>query len=183
MIVLVMVFLQIHTNFENVKFHFHQVLHNCKGEPDAVYRKSEKIYYACIKGKDVCSEEPGSIPYYLINNFDAANNAARKSYRGPVATQVPAVKQAQAVSPWPSPAAVPAPTIPAPAPPARIAEGRLLEVPIGSTRDEVIQKLGNPYMKITGQVESFTYLLTSGSSAKLDLENGKLIQLRVIPSR
>src|ERR1700738_2861030 len=63
----------LHTSFENIKsFHFHQNLHNCKGQPDGVYSKWEKIYYGCVNGKDVCSEEPGELPYYLINNYDAA---------------------------------------------------------------------------------------------------------------
>ena len=89
------------------------------------------------------------------------------------------------------PAAVPAP-IPAPAPappptpPARIADELVREIPIGTIREEIIQKLGKPYLSTigeVGEVEDLTYLLTSGSAAKLELANGKLTQLRILPAR
>src|SRR5213593_3145522 len=79
--------------------HIHTMPHSCTNEPDRVYGRLNGVYYACIKGKEVCSDEKGAIPGNLIANFDAAmreHNAKMKEYRGEL------VRQGRAVSEDPS---------------------------------------------------------------------------------
>jgi hypothetical protein len=177
--------------------HIHAMPLNCKGSPDRVYGKSAGVYYACIKAREVCSLEKGAIPTNLIAAFDAeagSVSAARKD-----SPRKGAAKKTAARQPAPLPevkqpgvemlrgttvSTVDAPSSQAPAPPRTpIAEERVRAIPIGATPDEVMQKLGEPYMKISGSVEYFTYLLTSKNTAKLEFLNGKLTQLRILPAR
>ncbi|MGH9720766.1 MAG: hypothetical protein ACRD8O_11185 [Bryobacteraceae bacterium] len=70
---------------------------------------------------------------------------------------------------------------PAPPPPSPIADERLKEIAAGTTRDEVVEKLGQPFMKMSGGVEFLTYKLESGKSARLEFENGKLARVQISP--
>jgi hypothetical protein len=38
----------------------------------------------------------------------------------------------------------------------------------------VLEKLGEPHVRISGDFERYTYLLQSGKTVKLDFENGLL---------
>ncbi len=52
------------------------------------------------------------------------------------------------------------------------------ELAIGTPRAEVVQKLGEPYLKISGQVEYYSYRLKSGGTAELEFADGKLKKVR-----
>jgi hypothetical protein len=67
--------------------------------------------------------------------------------------------------------------------PSTVSEEQLKEIATGMARTEVLRRLGEPYMKITGDVVYYTYQMTSGSVAKLEFENEKLTRLRTVASR
>ena len=169
--------------------HVHVITGNCKSGADRVYGKADGVYYACVKGKEVCSNEKGAIPAKLISTYDAnrakartrtATKAAPKQDPPAAATPPAKVEMARAgvistVDTLPS-AAPAKPWNP-------IAEERVKAIAMGTDRDDVIQKLGEPYMRISGSVERFTYLLTSKNTAQLVFANGKLTQTRFVPAQ
>jgi len=222
------------TNFEGIdlgsisalgpKVHIHLASKDCKGQPDDVFSKTNGVYYACLDGKLVCSQEKDvTIPSGLIAEFDAtlAEHRARmdaykqRSVREGRSSGDPEVdrqnsltrheavvtegRKARADGRRPNlvssrnssskvaPSTIPDPYISvaaAPEQPARkVADELLKDVTIGTGRDDVIRKLGEPYSKITGDFERYTYLLVSGSAAKLDIEGGLVRQVRIVPGQ
>lgn len=55
-----------------------------------------------------------------------------------------------------------------------IEDARVERLTIGDQRSEVLEKLGEPHVRISGDLERYTYLLQSGKAVKLDFENGLL---------
>ncbi len=51
-------------------------------------------------------------------------------------------------------------------------------VSVGASQADILQKLGEPHSKISGDVERYTYFLQSGGSLKLDFEDGHVTQVR-----
>jgi hypothetical protein len=156
----------------NAASHVHTVPYECQGKPDQVYARLGSVYYACLSGKDVCSLEKGvNIPYSLIENLQEG--------RPPVVTR--AVMDAKV-------ARVPAVTVSrvtaadlasaAPRPP--VSDDDVRSLAVGASRFEVREKLGNPQMKITGDVETYLYRLASGNSAQIEFAAGKLTKVRLI---
>ncbi len=167
--------------------HIHWSPVKCKSAPDGVYGKSGRTYYGCMKGKDVCSDEKGVIPKSMMAAFDAtmaAHDARMTEFRAGVRQTMTGAGQqrpSRTARTARSPRA--AATIPQadPAPPATpITEEQLNEVAAGTAKPEVLGKLGDPYMRISGDSERFTYLLTSGKLGKIDLENGKVTRTRIV---
>lgn len=77
--------------------------------------------------------------------------------------------------------AAPAPALPAPAVPksaAKLADERAADVVVGTSRSEVLQKLGEPFSKISGDSERFTYQLESGGTIRLVIEDGRVTQIQ-----
>lgn len=165
--------------------HTHTMTENCKGQPDRVYGKSDGVYYACVKGKAVCSQEKVAIPANLIAAFDTGIVVLEHKTATRPEARLPDVKPAgMEMLRGTTLSSVEPPLIAARIPPRpAIAEELVRGIPIGTAQDDVIQKLGEPYMKISGSVEYFAYLLTSKNTAKLEFTNGKLTQLRIAPAR
>ena len=49
---------------------------------------------------------------------------------------------------------------------------------MGASQADILQKLGEPHSRISGDVERYTYFLQSGGSLKLDFEDGRVTQVR-----
>jgi hypothetical protein len=202
----------IETNFKNLKAsdlifkppHIHTVLHNCKGKPNHVYARQKDVYYACINGKEVCSEEKATpIPSRLIGDYQACRRAQEermeegraRSRRVQEEIKAASAKGGQSAAGRREPVAgrgapatasvtvvstAPAASSPVPPP---IADEQVRAIPAGIARAAVVQKLGEPYMKITGETECYTYRLQSGNTAGFEFEAGKLRQLQVVRPR
>lgn len=186
-------------DFKSISFHFHPLPRNCKDQPDHVFGKSGSVYDACIGGKQVCTKENVTVPLSLIADFDdqtrRRNEAVAESRRKRAAFSAAFAEartehnkamtqhRAHFAERQQSRAALAVPVSvaePGPAPPPPVADEKAREIVPGTTRAELIAKLGQPYMKITGDFERFTYLLTSGNTAKFELENSKVTAARIV---
>ena len=61
---------------------------------------------------------------------------------------------------------------------AKLADERAADVVVGASRSEVLQKLGEPFSKISGDSERFTYQLESGGTLRLVIEDGRVTQIQ-----
>ncbi len=61
-----------------------------------------------------------------------------------------------------------------------VTEDQVQSVPAGSTVAQVVEKLGQPFSRLVGDTQRFTYVMKNGSSAKLDLEDGKLTGSQIL---
>jgi hypothetical protein len=179
--------------------HFHTTFYDCKGKKDHAYARQGSVYYACLNQKDVCSEETGvTIPFKLIEGLNAKEREhdaimaagqakLKKAMQEPKMQREPAPRPA-AVERTPHSATttvsqVSAADLAPGAAPAAIADDQLQGVPVGTTRADLIEKLGNPHMKMTGDVEYYTYMLVSGNSALMELQAGKVTKVQVVKAR
>lgn len=60
----------------------------------------------------------------------------------------------------------------------KLADDLTVSIAVGANRSEVLQKLGEPYSKISGDSEVFTYQLQSGGTLRIDLEDGRVTKVR-----
>jgi hypothetical protein len=169
-------------------FHFHPILlGGCKGKPDHVYGSSGSVYYACISEQDVCTTPNAhrgvGVPRALITQYQqvkamlqakreagrarieragqerkARSGAAVRSVRGGSAPAVEAATVNRAT------------TVP-------LADSKLEGIAVGAALSDVIEALGNPYSRITGESERLTYRLESGGVARLVFEGAVLKQI------
>ncbi len=63
-------------------------------------------------------------------------------------------------------------------PAVKLAADRAASIAIGADRGEVLQKLGEPDSKISGDAERFTYQLESGATLRIELENGHVTKVQ-----
>jgi hypothetical protein len=68
-------------------------------------------------------------------------------------------------------------------PMAKLADDRAASIAVGADRSEVLQKLGEPYSKISGDVERFTYQLQSGGTLRIELEDGRVTKVESTGAR
>ncbi len=59
----------------------------------------------------------------------------------------------------------------------KLADDRAASIAVSADRSEVLQKLGEPYSKISGDVERFTYQLESGGTLRIELEDGRVTKV------
>jgi hypothetical protein len=74
-----------------------------------------------------------------------------------------------------------APPLPAPPVPksaSKLADERASAIAVGTSRSEVLEKLGEPFSKISGDSERFTYQLESGATLRLVIEDGRVTQIQ-----
>lgn len=161
--------------------HIHFNAKQCKSSPDGVYARSFNTYYACVNGKDVCSEEKGAIPRRLIEAFDArmaAHNERIRDFRSSVekrlAGSAPRTATIASVSP---PAARGAGRAQPP-----VADDQVSGISTGAAIGEVVALLGQPHSRLTGDFERLNYRLASGGTARLEFESGKLARLQIVPA-
>lgn len=161
--------------------HIHIYPRQCQSAPDGVYARSSDTYYACVKGKNVCSQEKGTIPRGMIEAYDArisAHNERMRDYRA-------AVKQRLGRT---APRTIETSALAAPSragnssarPP--VADEQVSGIATGTPVDEVVALLGAPHSRITGDFERLGYRLASGGSARLEFESGRLTRLQIVPA-
>ncbi len=63
-------------------------------------------------------------------------------------------------------------------PAVKLADDRAASIAVGADRSEVMQKLGEPYSKISGDFERFTYQLQSGGTLRIELEDGRVTKVQ-----
>lgn len=170
--------------------HVHVLPLDCKGKPDGVYGRMGNTYYGCMKEKEVCTDEKNVIPLSYVEAYQqrvrksaASSAAVREKVRQDV--ERASRERVSNLAPSPSTPTVTVSVV-SNADLAR-ADARppislelLRSVAIGASRAEVIQKLGPPRMKLTGDVEYYTYVLESGNSAQVELDNGKLARVDIV---
>ena len=59
----------------------------------------------------------------------------------------------------------------------KLADDRASSIAVGADRNEVLQKLGEPYSRISGDFERFTYQLKSGGTLSIKLEDGRVTKV------
>ena len=155
---------------------------NCKGAADGVYMRSGKSYYACINGQNVCNKDPGEIPDSLMRAFDRSRDAFDAK-----AKQFKTTKVVRSGSLRTTPQEMPAPAeaFPAPrptpaAPLARLPDDRAAAVSVGLTRDQVVEAIGKPHTRISGDYEKFSYLLQSGKTLSVEFDSGRVSRVREV---
>ena len=173
--------------------HIHQP-GKCDGTPDAVYMRSGTSYYACVGGKNVCNKDPGEIPAHLISAFQAQraqfdvnlkqHQADAARHRGMTLHQIhlerTSAKASRAEPSAPGPVATAGPTAGTPPSPIKLADEKTAAVTVGFSRDEVLQALGKPHSRVSGDYEKFSYLLQSGKTFSLEFEAGRVTQVRTV---
>ena len=61
---------------------------------------------------------------------------------------------------------------------AKLADDLAAGIAVGAGRNEVLQKLGEPYSKISGDSERFIYQLQSGGTLRIELEDGRVTKVQ-----
>jgi len=59
-----------------------------------------------------------------------------------------------------------------------LADDRAASIAVGANRSEVLQKLGEPDSRISGDYERFTYQLQSGGTLRIELEDGRVTKVQ-----
>lgn len=59
----------------------------------------------------------------------------------------------------------------------KLADDRASSIAVGADRNEVLQKLGEPYSRISGDFERFTYQLKSGGTLSIESEGGRVTKV------
>jgi len=150
----------------------------CDAKVQRMYR--EDLGVVCWDGKTYRKDDPGGIPQYMIDYFDAMKRdldrkvADMYAHRSTTAPSRTGRVRAQSLSPNSNvPVARAAPE------PARkpVSPEAFATIAAGNTREEVLRKLGEPAGSITipaddGFVEIWTYTMTDGRSAKVRIEAG-----------
>jgi len=60
----------------------------------------------------------------------------------------------------------------------KVSDALAAGVSVGAGQADILQKLGEPHARISGDVERYTYLLQSGGSLRLDFEAGRVTQVQ-----
>jgi hypothetical protein len=60
----------------------------------------------------------------------------------------------------------------------KVSDELAASVSVGVGQADILQNLGEPHSRISGDVERYTYFLQSGGSLKLDFEDGHVTQMR-----
>jgi hypothetical protein len=63
-------------------------------------------------------------------------------------------------------------------PAVKLADDLAVSIAVGAGRSEVLQKLGEPDSKISGDVERFIYQLQSGGTLRVELEDGRVTKVQ-----
>lgn len=164
--------------------HIHLVDFECEGKPDRLVGKQNGTYFACMGGQVTCSKDR-LIPQSWMDEHDAEigrmsektaplrerlQQIRRDREAGrPLTTSTPSQVRVIAAAPPPKPSG----SVPA--------ERTSLEaLELGATAEAVIEEFGRPTMKLAGgAVETWTYKLTTGESAKLEFAGGKLARVNL----
>jgi hypothetical protein len=167
--------------------HKHFVFFKCEGQPDKVMGRRDERYFGCVNGKVACSDDGVSssmIAAYESRRDQIRSGArrqkqefdARHASRHPGSSSRRSSRRSSTVS---APIHIVQST---PRPPAQaepIEADKVRQVTVGTSIDEVISMLGQPKWRIAGSTESWKYSLTSGKTAKLVFQAGKVSSIAV----
>lgn len=64
-------------------------------------------------------------------------------------------------------------------PVAKVGDDLAAGITVGAGENDVLQKLGEPYSKISGDFERFTYLLESGGTLRIEFEEGRVTKVQL----
>ena len=155
----------------------------CDGAPDGVYMRSGTSYYACVNGKNVCNKDPGEIPAHLIRAYDVSraqfevkakeHQAEALRHRSMTLREI----HLERMSAKASLAETSAPIVVSAVAPTKLDDDRAALIKVGFLRDEVLQALGKPHSRVSGEYEKFSYLLQSGKTFSLEFEAGRVAQV------
>lgn len=158
----------------------------CNGAADGVYMRSGSSYYACVNGKSVCNKDPGEIPAHLMRAYDVSHaqfevkakehQAEALRHRRMTLREI----HLERISAKASSAPMVVSAVPAALVPDKLADDKAATVQVGFGRDEVLQALGKPHSRVSGDYEKFSYLLQSGKTLSLDFEAGRVAQVRIV---
>ena len=173
--------------------HKHLVFFKCDGQPDKVMGRRDERYFGCVNGKVACSDDgvtQSMIAAYEARRDEIQAEAKRRKREFDVKH---ASKHGRGWSPRSSTTSTrstrsatsaPAYTVKStPRPPAQAAPidaDKVRQVTAGTSTDEVISMLGQPKWRLAVSTESWKYSLTSGGTAKLVFEDGKVTSV-VLP--
>jgi hypothetical protein len=101
-----------------------------------------------------CSQEKDAISRRLIDEYEAAAAARRESSLARRSPTQPLPRSAASTH------SIAASLLAPPAPP--VTEEQLRELAPGISSEEVVERLGEPYMRITADYERLTYRVTTG---------------------
>ncbi len=160
--------------------HKHFVYFKCDGQPDKVMGRRDKTYFGCVNGKVACSDDgilQSMIAAYESRRAEILDGAQRHkreldARRGSRSRSRSSTTSASVYT-LKSTSRPPAQIEP-------IEAEKVRQVTVGTSADEVISMLGQPKWRIAASTESWTYSLTSGGSAKLVFEGGKVTSV-VLP--
>ena len=158
----------------------------CDGTSDGVYMRNGTSYYACVNGKNVCNKDPGEIPAHLIRAYDVSRAQfevkAREHQAEALRHRSMTVREIhlERMSSKASVAETSAPMVVSAVAPTKLADDQAATVKVGSLRDEVLQALGKPHSRVSGEYEKFSYLLQSGKTFSLEFEAGRVAQVRIV---
>ena len=60
----------------------------------------------------------------------------------------------------------------------KLADDRAASIAVGAARSEVLEKLGEPHSRISGDSERFSYQLQSGGTLRIELEEGRVTKIQ-----
>ncbi len=184
------------------QLHKHFVAFKCEGQPDKVHSRRDERYFGCVNGRVACSDDGVSssmIAAYenrranmksesnrRMRELDAKHAASHGSTTGSTARRT-SRSSSRSTRRSSSRASAASPTVftiqSAPRPPAQaepLEPDTVRQVTVGTSADDVVSLLGQPKWPIAGSSEKWTYSLTSGGSAKLVFEDGKVTSV-VVP--
>jgi len=150
----------------------------CDPKVERLYRRDLGV--VCWDGKTYRKDDPGGIPQYMVDYFDAMRRdldrkvAEMHSHRtepAPARMEGAGRQSSSTPSSVPLARATPEPTRKPVSPEA------FATIAAGTTREEVLRKLGEPVGTITipddeGFIEIWTYTIADGRSGKVRIEAG-----------
>ena len=175
--------------------HKHFVFFKCEGQPDKVMGRRDERYFGCVNGQVACSDDgvsPSMIAAYESRRDQMRSDATRKKQESDArhasrhpgwSRQASSRRSRQGSSPRSSTTSSPVYMVKStPRPPAQaepVEADKVRQVTVGTSIDEVISMLGQPKWRIAGSTENWKYSLTSGETAKLKFQAGKVTSIDV----
>ena len=62
----------------------------------------------------------------------------------------------------------------------KLADEKNSAVAVGLTRSQVLEALGQPHSRVSGDYEKFSYLRQSGKTLSLEFEGGQVSKVRTV---
>lgn len=158
-----------------------QVKWVCDPKEQRLYRRDLGV--VCWDGITYRRTDPGGIPQYMIDYFDKMRRDVRRAV-GEMRQKTAVSSTTEVANPAITIPATRALQAPAPPPPPPLDATLLESVQAGMRGPGLREKLGRPGSALTltssdGVLETWTYALTDGRTAQLQLKDGVLTSLQI----